>query len=949
MINDFKKRTGSFRSRVAHVTRPGFFLRLKKNLRQYGGTIIISGVLAGSIAAISLFAWAARDLPDPNNINERNVPQTTRIFDRTGKIVLYEVHGAQKRTVVNLDQISDYLKKATIAAEDKDFYQHQGFDPRGILRALLRDITHPGSKLQGGSTITQQFVKKSILSDDQTFTRKLKEIILSIEIERVFTKDQIFKLYLNEIPYGSVAYGIESASQTFFAKSAKNLTLSEAALLAALPKGPTYYSPYGNHRDALVVRQHYILNAMAETGTISKEEADAAKKDDVLSRVLQKKESIIAPHFVFYVKELLAEELGDQAVEQGGLKVITTLDVGKQKIAEEAITANVPQIQKWNANNAAMTAIDPKTGEVLAMVGSADYFDDTINGKYNAVLGLLQPGSSIKPMVYAAAFEKGYTPSTVVEDIKTDFSTTSKPYSPSDYDSKERGFVTLKEALAGSLNIPAVKVLYLTGLNIFQNFAERVGYTTFADKSRFGLSLVLGGAEVRPLEHVAAFSAFAQEGVIHPTKAILRVEDSTGKILKDETKPTEGKKVFDPEIARQINDILSDNAARAYIFGEKNYLTLADRPVAAKTGTTNDYKDAWTVGYTPSLVAGVWVGDSTGKTMKKGADGSKIAAPIWNTFMSKALAGTAVETFTPPQPVVTGKTVLDGQKNGQLMVKIDKVSGKLATELTPPEYVEERGFGVTHSILFFVDKDTPRGPAPEHPENDPQYMKWEQSLSDWILKQNVIITNNPPPTEKDDVHTIENKPTISLLYPTSNDTVTERVFKPLVSVFAQRGVAKVEYAIDGELLTSSVFAPYDSLINIPNHIYKGFHIFTATAYDDVGNRNESTVTINFIAPSGPSTIQWKSPLNTQILSQSQFPFSINLAVDDPKNTKKIRFVFSPQTGGESTVINTVENPPLPNISIAWKNAPPSGNYLLTAELTLLSGDVLQDSVAVHVQ
>ncbi len=949
MIKDFKRKSSELRSHVTRVTRPGFFSRAVKILWRYAGTIFASGLFAVALATIGLFSWAAKDLPDPNNINLRNVPQTTRIFDRTGKIVLYEVHGAQKRTVVNLDKISDYLKKATIAAEDKDFYQHKGFDPRGILRALYRDITHPRSKLQGGSTITQQFVKKSILSDDQTLTRKLKEVVLSIEIERSFTKDQILKLYLNEIPYGSVAYGIESASQTFFGKSAKDLTLSESALLASLPKGPTYYSPYGNHRDKLIVRQRYILDAMVETGAITREQAEDAKKDDVLSRVLQKRESITAPHFVFYVKDLLAQEFGDQAAEQGGLKVITTLDASKQKMAEEAITTNLDQIKKWNANTAAMTAIDTKTGEIIAMVGSADYFDDSINGKYNAELGLLQPGSSIKPMVYAAAFEKGYTPSTVIEDVKTDFSTTPKPYAPNNYDSKERGFVTLKEALAGSLNIPAVKVLYLTSLDMFQNFAERVGYTTFADKSRFGLSLVLGGAEVQPLEHIAAFSAFAQEGVIHSTKAILRVEDASGKVLKDETKPTEGKKVFDPEIARQINDILSDNAARAYIFGEKNYLTLDDRPVAAKTGTTNDYKDAWTVGYTPSLVAGVWVGESTGKTMKKGADGSKVAAPIWKQFMTAALAGTPVETFTAPQPVVTGKPTLDGQKNAQVMIKIDRVSGKLATDLTPPEYIELRGFGVPHSILFFVDKDNPRGPVPTHPEKDAQFTKWEDALSAWIVSQHIVFENTTPPTETDDVHTWENTPTITLLSPANNDTITDRLFMPSVSAFAKRGIAKVEYAMDGEILVSSVFSPYNGPVKIPNHFNKGFHTFTATAYDDVGNRSTTTITVNLTAPPGPLGVQWKAPWNTQILSVSQFPFSINLTVDDPKSIKELRFIAKLQTGGDEILIGTIENPTLPGMSITWQTSPVPGTYSLTAEATLLSGEVVQDSVTITVQ
>jgi 1A family penicillin-binding protein len=944
---------------VRRAARAGFFSRFKRNrgprrsrkgMWQYVGIIISSLVLAGSVSVIGIFAWAAKDLPDPNNITQRNIPQTTKIYDRTGKTVLYEVHGDQKRTNVELADISDYLKKATIAAEDKDFYTHHGFDVRGILRALWNDVRHPGQKLQSGSTITQQFIKKSVLSDDQTVTRKVKEIVLSIEIERVFSKDQILKLYLNEIPYGSVAYGIESASQTFFGKPAKDLTLSEAALLASLPKGPTYYSPFGNHRDKLIERQHYVLDQMVDDGLVSRDDADAAKKDDVLSRVKPNREPIVAPHFVFYIKDLLAQEFGEQTAEQGGLKVITTLDVTKQKIAEDAITANIPTIKKWNANTAAMMAMDPKTGEILAMVGSADYFDDSINGKYNAILGLLQPGSSIKPMVYGAAFEKGYTESTVVEDIKTDFSTTPKPYSPSDYDGKERGFVTLKEALAGSLNIPAVKVLYLTGLDTFQNFAERVGYTTFADKSRFGLSLVLGGAEVRPIEHIAAFSAYAQEGVIHPTKAILRVEDASGKVLKDDTETAPGKKAFDPEIARQVDDILTDNSARSYIFGEKNFLTLDDRPVAAKTGTTNDFKDAWTVGFTPSLVAGVWVGDSNGNDMKKGADGSQVAAPIWNRFMKAALAGTPVETFTPPQAVVTGKPVLDGQKNAQMMVKIDRVSGKLATPDTPPEYVEERGYGVPHSILFFVDKDHPRDPPPDHPETDPQFPKWEQAVSDWATKQGLTANVTQPPTESDDVHVAANKPTVSFLTPADGGTISERTFHPSVAASAPRGVAKVEYAMDDQAIGSAVFAPFDAPVTVPNRFGKGFHTLTATAYDDVGNRNSTTITVNFTAPLGALGVHWNAPWYDQHIGTAQFPYSVKITLDDPKGIKTLRIFYrSTSSGGDSGDIGSIDNPALPGMAMDWQSAPATGNYTLTVQATYDSGDTLEESIPVTVQ
>lgn len=950
-----------FGHHVRRAGRTGFFWRRNdggrgtkkpkdwRKILSWVAIIGVSGFLAATIAVIALFAWASKDLPDPNNITQRSVPETTKIYDRTGTHLLYEIHGDQKRTVVELADMAKYVRDATITAEDRDFYKHGGFDVRGMMRALLRDILHLGSggRLQGGSTITQQFIKKSVLTDEQTLTRKVKELVLSIEIEQRFSKDQILKLYLNEIPYGSVAYGIESASQTFFGKNAKDLSLSEAALLASLPKGPTYYSPYGNHRDELIARQRYIIDSMVSEGYATADEAEQAKKDDVLARIQPKREPIVAPHFVFYVKEQLADEYGEQVVERGGLKVITTLDVDKQKMSEDAIADHRKDIEKWDANTAAMVAFDPKTGEILAMTGSADYFDETINGKYNAIVGKLQPGSSIKPMVYAAAFEKGYTPSTVVEDLKTNFSLTASPYEPNDYDGQERGFVTLKEALAGSLNIPAVKVLYLTGLDRFQEFARRLGYTTFEDKSRFGLSLVLGGAEVRPIEHVAAFSAFAQDGVLHPTKAVLKVEDKDGKVLKDETDAGAGKRVFDQQVARQINDILSDNAARAYIFGEKNYLTLPDRPVAAKTGTTNDYKDAWTIGYTPSLVAGVWVGDSQGQKMKRGADGSKVAAPIWQQFMRQALAGTPPESFEAPDPVTTGKPVLDGAKDSQVKVKVDKITGKLATPSTPPEFVEERSFGVPHSILFFVDKDDPRGPVPEHPETDPQFVGWEKVVADWAAKQNFVIT--PPPTETDDVHVPENVPSISFITPRDGDAIPDRHFAPQVSASSRRGVVKVQYSMDGGFIGEAVFAPYSATLIIPNRYAKGFHVLTAKAFDDVGNSASTSVTVNLTADVGPLGIQWTSPYSQQFISSGEFPLTVRFSIDDPASIATLLMTAKNGQGGTEEVIGSIEHPALPNMSMVWRTPPPPGNYQLTIEALLTTGDRRTEWIPINVR
>jgi len=563
--------------------RNGGKSRLRK-LLAYLPVLLVAIFLAGTVAFIGLFVWVSNEIPDPNNLLTRQIAETTKIYDRKGETILYELHGDEKRTLVELDQISPYAIDATLVAEDRNFYEHKGYSIKGFIRALLKNF-QSGGRGQGGSTITQQFVKNAVLSPEKTYTRKLKELVMSIEIERRFSKDEILKMYLNEIPYGSVVYGIESAAQTFLGKSASDLTVSESALLAALPQATTYYSPYGSHTDALVARQRWIIGSLSELGYITQEQADEALADDVLSRIKTSSESITAPHFVFYVREALAQEFGEQLVDQGGLKIITTLDVDKQRAAEEIITEQYPDLEEWEASNAALLSFDAKTGDILAMVGSADYDNDEISGKFNSLLGMRQPGSSIKPFVYATAFGKGYTPNTVLYDVVTSFNS----YTPKNYDFSEHGPVTMKEALAGSLNIPAVKTLYLAGMNDFITLAEKVGYTTLSDRDRFGLTLALGGGEVRPIEHISAFSVFANEGRIVPIRPILRVEDRDGKVLIDNEKDRPASKdVMNKEIARQINDILSDNAARAFVFGENNHMNIG-RPAAVKTGTTNSY------------------------------------------------------------------------------------------------------------------------------------------------------------------------------------------------------------------------------------------------------------------------------------------------------------------------------------------------------------------------
>jgi membrane peptidoglycan carboxypeptidase len=824
-----------------------FFFSKKPVERKKGRTKrIITGILAVffllagifALAGTVFFATTLKDLPDPDHLITRKVNQSTQIYDRTGTHLLYEFHADQNRTVVPLSDVSKYAQEATIAIEDKYFYQHKGYRITSMIRAAIMDVL-TGSNSQGGSTITQQLVKNAILTNEKSYTRKIKELILASEIEHRFSKDDILKMYFNEIPYGSTSYGIQAAAQSFFGKDAKDLDLAESALLAAIPQSTTYYSPYGTHTDALITRWKLVLDLMAQQGYITKDQAEATKKIDILGRIVPKHESISAPHFVFYIRDELAAAYGDDAVENGGLKVITTLDWNLQQAAEKAIADNIAGVEKNGGSNAALVSIDPKTGQILAMVGSRDYFDVIDSGAVNMAITPRQPGSSFKPLVYLTAFEKGYTPNTVLYDVDTDFPTPQGIYSPQDFTKKELGPVTMRTALQGSLNTPAVKTLYLAGIDNVLDNADAFGYTTLKDRSRFGLSLVLGAGEVSLLEHTAVYSIYADEGIKYPTASILKVTDAKGNVLQ-EWQPSAGVRVADAEMVRNLTDVLQDNASRAFMFGLKNNLTLPDRQVAAKTGTTNDARDGWTMGYTPSMVAGVWIGNNDNRPMATSAS----ASAIWNQYMRTATADQPIETFTPPLPITTGKPVLDGGVTGATKVTIDKISGKLATDFTPAIDREDKTYNELHDILYYVNKDDPRGPAPTDPSADPMFAPWEAAVQRWAAKNGIVAQHAP--TEYDDIHLPQDVPTVNFINPTDGSTLSSRTISLAVNTSATRGVKRVDYAIDGIALGSGTSGP-DFALNtiIPDSIVRGFHTITATAYDDIDDNATATININF--------------------------------------------------------------------------------------------------------
>jgi len=805
--------------------------------------LVLFGI--GFVFVGSVFAWIAKDLPNPGEVNDRVIVESTKIYDRSGEHLLYEVHGEEKRTVIPFADMPDVVKYATLSLEDQDFYSHYGIKLTSIVRSLLRDIITL-DKAQGGSTITQQFVKNSLLTNEKTLTRKVKEVILSIEMETKFSKDEILAMYLNEIPYGSNAYGIEAASHTFFGKPARELTLDEAALIASLPQATTYYSPYGSHTDALVGRKNFTLRTMARLGYITNEQAAIAIETHTLDKVLPQKDIFAAPHFVMYIKDSLQQKYGDQAVEQGGFKVITTLDWEKQQIAEQAVREGAENNKKWKASNAALVAIDPKNGQILSMVGSKDYFDTSIDGNVNVAIRDRQPGSSFKPYVYLNAFIKGYLPETLLYDVDTQFETAEgKSYEPKNYDGKFHGPLSMAKALGGSLNVPAVKTLYLAGVKDSVTLAKNLGITGLNNPARVGLSLVLGGGEVRLLDHVGAYGTLATGGIKHEKTAILRIENSRGELL-EEYRGTQGERVVEEKYVAMLDSVLSNNENRAWVFGEKSPLRFDDRPVVAKTGTTNEFRDGWTVGYTPSLAVGVWAGNNDNSAMTEGADGVNVAAPIFRSFLDKVLVNYPIEEFPKYNPEdeigegenKTNKPMLAGKLEIKEGIKVCEIPDKkdkycLANKYCREDDVDKKDFVSDHDILHYVNRDDPRGPKPEKPESDAQYTNWEKAVGDWYEKQKGVIVAEAPDKECQGDDFEDYEPKISLTTPGS---VSSSSVTLSVDTDAPYGVEKVTYSVDGDEVGSTSKKPYSFKYDIPGSKNNKGVTIQAELQDKNGNK-----------------------------------------------------------------------------------------------------------------
>lgn len=881
-----------------------------KQILIWCGIGFVALVGAGIILLSLAIAILSIGLPDVKDLDKLAVAQSTTIYDREGNI-LYVKHGGENRQYVSIDQMSDNIINATVAVEDDQFWTHSGFDPMGIARAVFGKIT--GSDRGGGSTITQQYVKNAFLSPEQTYTRKLKELILSVRLEQEFPKEKILELYLNKIPYGNNAYGIEKAAQIYFGKSASELTIPESAILASLPQAPSYYNPYGQHRYSELTRtfdegeaaarnvhneadlrdnefmrgligqnvaldeEHSIyiqgrtdivLRSMERVGYITEQEKEDAL--DTLQNIEFKKyqEKIAAPHFVFYVIDQLEQQYGKELVEQGGLNVYTTIDPKLQEYANTAVEEGAARnTDGYNVKNGALVSLDPTSGEILAMVGSKDYFSDEIDGAVNIITQYRQPGSSFKPIVYAQSFYNRYAPASVIFDVKTRFGASSYP---NNYDGTFMGPISIRKALAQSRNIPAIKAYFLAGeQKPILELAQRMGIQFLDTERDYGWPLALGTAEVRPLDIASAFGVFANNGVRHEPVSILRVENANGEVL-DEWQPDNGEEVLDPQIAYLISDILSDKSV-----GLGANLEVPGRVTAAKTGTSNvdignnniRPRDMWTIGFTPNLVTAVWTGNNSAEdgTPSASASGFTNAAPIWKSFMTKALAELPSQDFTAPEGIttesvskLTGKLPGPNTPEDQIveeifasfsvptevddtvsLAHIDTRNMKLANEYCPPKYVKDIRFISLQAIAPI--ESWQEGVDAWLEENSQSFFSGEEeTVSD--------VVYGHPSTEESELcseKNLKSAPKISIQDPGNNEIIESGSnLEVRVRVDADNGIDKVEFYLDDQFKYSTGDKPYSGVIRLPKgEVGTNKHEITVKIIDEFGYMAEDSITI----------------------------------------------------------------------------------------------------------
>lgn len=819
-----------------------------------GMLVLVVGFLLFLFASVIFFAT---QIPNPSDLSNRDIAEATKIYDRNGQL-LYDIYQNQNRTPIKLAEIPAYVKEATIAIEDKDFYKHKGFSILGITRSVFELIVH--RRVEGGSTLTQQLVKNALLSGERTITRKLKEFILAIQVEQAYNKDQILEMYLNEIPYGGTAYGIEAAANLYFGKSAKDLNLAEASLLAGLPQRPSVYSPYGTHPELSKIRQAEVLRRMEEDGYITEEKAKEAKSKELIYRTAQNEVGFKAPHFVLYVKQKLIEQFGDKLVEQGGLRVTTTLDFELQKQVEEIVKKEIENLSAAKVGNGAAIVLDPKTGQILSMVGSKDYFGKSMpegckegascvfEPNVNVVISPRQPGSATKPIAYSKALEKGYTPAQVYIDVKTEFPGGNQPtYIPVNYDGQFRGPVQMRYALGNSYNIPAVKNLALVGVKDVLELGYRMGITTWEPSEEnvnsVGLSLVLGGREVRLLDLVSAYGVLANQGRQLDPISILKVTDSKGKTLF-EFHQAEGRKVLDPGIAFIISDILSDNGARTAAFGSSSVLNVPGKTVAVKTGTTDRKKDNLAVGYTPSVVVGVWVGNNDNSDMSPVvASGITGASPIWNKIMQVVLKDKPNEPFERPSNVIQTEVdgLMTGRPHGGSPTRKEYFISGTEPKGESGAYQRQKVCRSNPHRLANDGEDSEEKDVVVLQENDPTGAdKWQKGIDEWVITaadpRLVGATkgcSGVPGFATGTGGIIE-------IVNVGNGANVPRVFDVLARANSPAGVKKITWMVDGAVKSTQTAEPFALHVEFPAGD-KGSHTITVTLEDNNGGTFSSSI------------------------------------------------------------------------------------------------------------
>lgn len=844
MDREKKKKKRFLAGRLARLSR----MSRQQALVYLSGGLIV-GVLFSILLTTILFAWYAKDLPRPDKIR-RITGLSTIIYDRKGE-VLYDIYNAENRIPVAFEEMPETLKQATLAIEDKDFYKHQGFDPRGIIRAVI-NITL-GKGLQGGSTLTQQLVKNVLLTSERTLARKVKEFILSVQIEKKYNKDEILQMYLNEAPYGGTAWGIEAAAQTYFNKHAKELNPLESVILAGLPQRPSTYSPFGTDPKAYIERSKQVLRRMREDGYLSGEQEKDLSDQLAGVEFSKVKSDIKAPHFVMYVRNLLIDEFDftERMLGEGGLRVYTTLDYQIQEKAEMIVAEEVERVKNLHVGNGAAVVLDPKNGDVLAMVGSRDYFAPDYDGKFNVATAFRQPGSAIKPITYVTAFDRGFSPATILFDVQTEFpgGEGQKPYIPGNYDGKFRGPVQARFALGNSINLAAVKMLARVGVKNMLSTAHQMGLInlepTDANIKRFGLSITLGGGDIRLLDLTSAFAVLATGGLKHDPSSILRIEDSSGKILF-ERKETASRRVLAAEPVFLVSHILSDNNARNEVFGPKSWLLIPGKTVAVKTGTTDDKRDNWTIGYTNSVVVGAWVGNNDNSSMdEKLASGVTGAAPIWHKIMREILNERSDGIIDRPANIVTleidaflgglphpgsptrSEYFIKGTEPTTISpfyqkLKVSKNSSdKLANEveIAAGEF-EEKEF-----IVFKV----------EDPLSFDGKNRWQEGVDKWLKSQ--ADSKYHPPTEVST--TKQNEVRVLIKEPSDKSRIDNNDIRVKAEIVSLAEVVKVEILANDVVRRETSGKSIEEVINLNDGVY----VLKVRADDSSGNRGEAEVKI----------------------------------------------------------------------------------------------------------